>query len=49
MEITDKYGSLIRTIQFKIDLIVWKLYQDKQSISRGEMFKIDLIVWKWRE
>ena len=35
-------------IQFKIDLIVWKLATTKDTITITEEFKIDLIVWKRR-
>ena len=34
-------------IMFKIDLIVWKLYQSVYTIIYNIWFKIDLIVWKY--
>ena len=37
---------IIKTLMFKIDLIVWKLYSTVQSKSNYCWFKIDLIVWK---
>ena len=38
------YHSLL--IQFKIDLIVWKLPQMSSLVCYHVVFKIDLIVWK---
>ena len=32
---------------FKIDLIVWKSYQNAPVLGRPYKFKIDLIVWKF--
>ena len=40
-----RWGSFF-SAKFKIDLIVWKLFNDKVAFEYKTLFKIDLIVWK---
>ena len=46
MEIDHNSNKQVYSQPFKIDLIVWKFYQNFVRKNEGGMFKIDLIVWK---
>ena len=38
---------LLSVVQFKIDLIVWKLAEKAMNEFGMDMFKIELILWKF--
>ncbi len=46
MEIEKQLVSMLISVVFKIDLIVWKFNNRMFPWALPKMFKIDLIVWK---